>query len=126
MKPLNKRSNQFLKYQLAITPGYNTSDDFGNDGDDTIHTRLHCYSQPSVIAAKGSFPANESSPKAVDLVFDSFLEQGHHILPALLEAGANYSTIDISSYLPADYNIGSALIDYAKIKWRQDIQNCSI
>jgi hypothetical protein len=124
MNALDERSNDFLKYQMAITPGYNTSDDFGNDGDDTIHTQLHNYSQPRVIAAEGSFPADKSLPKTVDLVFVSFFEKDHQILPALLEAGAHYSNSDISLYLPADFNIGSALIEFAKMKWRQDIKTC--
>jgi hypothetical protein len=123
---LNERSNHFLKYQMATSPGYNTSDDFGNDGDDTIHTPLDHHVQPSYVAAKGSFPADGSLPQRVDLVFASFLEQSHAILPALLEAGASYSDGDISLYLPAEFHIGSALIEYAKMKWQRNVTDCSI
>jgi hypothetical protein len=126
VKTLSERSIHPLKYQMAITPGYKTSDDFGNDGDDTVHAQLPYYPQPMAFAANASFPANGSLPKTVDLVFLSFFESAHLILPALLEAGANYSSSDIALYLPTSFSIGNALIEYAKLKWGQGIENCSI
>jgi hypothetical protein len=123
---LNARSNHFLRNQIAVTTGYNTSDDFGNDGDDTHHTRLPYYQQPSVFAANASFPADGSTPKTIDLIFVSFLERDNHILPVLREAGANYTSSDISYYMPASFDIGAALIEYAKVKWGENIKDCHI
>jgi hypothetical protein len=123
---LNGRSIHAPEFQTAISPGYHTRDDFGDDGDDTIHTLLQLHPQASVFVANGSFPADGSLPTTVDLIFDSFLERSIQILSALGEAGANYSESDISYYLPPSFDIGQAVIEYAKLKWSRNIKNCSI
>ncbi|KKZ61528.1 hypothetical protein EMCG_00607 [[Emmonsia] crescens] len=74
--------------QPALTrlPGYTTKDDAGEDGDDTIHSRINFYRVPNCFQALIPTPSSSSSsssadadadtadPETVDLVYVDFIE----------------------------------------------------
>lgn len=85
----------------TVTPGYTTSDDFGTDGDDTIHSEIPTYDYPNFFQANGSFPNNGSlSDEAkVDLIFLDYVAGS--VVSVLRSLGANYTSDDVSYYLPS-------------------------
>lgn len=100
----------------AIFPGYVTTDDFGTDGDDTAHTAIPHYSIPNDLQSNASFPTDGSTPETVDLIFLDFIGPGY-VLPALQKLGSNYTTSDISYYLPSSFTTNSYLPAYAQQAW---------
>ena len=106
------------------TPGYTTTDDFGKDGDDTPHSTIPSYRQPSVIQANASFPADGSTPTAVDLVFLDFIAP--NVVSALNGVGAKYSASDVAYYLPRQFTTNSYLPAYAKLKWQKGMPSCPV
>ncbi|KAJ9645683.1 hypothetical protein H2199_002722 [Coniosporium tulheliwenetii] len=99
-----------------IVPGYVTRDDFGTDGDDTIHSPIPNYPRPNVVQGNGSFPKDGSTPETVDLVFYDFIES--YVLDALVRAGGNYTDSDVALYMPEDFTSNSYLPAYAMQFWR--------
>ncbi|KAK3067840.1 hypothetical protein LTR53_015043, partial [Teratosphaeriaceae sp. CCFEE 6253] len=66
-------------------PGYTTYDDFGSDGDDTVHQRIQFYDVPNCVAASLHFPAASTGEEAgqghgegeeytVDIVYNEFIQ----------------------------------------------------
>src|ERR1700761_135070 len=107
---LRRRSNpsgQLLRRQTAITPGYITVDDFGNDGDDTLHSKITSYTRPNDVQANASFPTDGSAPKTVDLIFLDFIAS--YVLNALKSVGGSYTKKDIAYYLPPSFTTNSYL-----------------
>nr|POF06951.1 secreted protein [Quercus suber] len=121
----NRTLGRVIRRQ-AVTPGYTTTDDFGSDGDDTIHTEIPRYSVPNDFQAMGSFPANGSMPSTVDMVFLDFIADD--VIAALNNAGQSYSTADVSYYLPESFTTNSYLPAYAKIApdWQKNVPNCPV
>lgn len=114
---LKARSNTRRQIPPAtIFPGYVTTDDFGSDGDDTAHSPIPHFSVPNDLQANASFPTDGSMPDTVDLIFLDFIGP-NYVLPALQQLGANYSTNDISYYLPPTFTTNSYLPLYAKQTW---------
>ncbi|KAI9842672.1 MAG: hypothetical protein M1837_006957 [Sclerophora amabilis] len=107
-----------------LDPGYVTVDDFGTDGDDTPHSTIPYYSQPNDLQANASFPDDGSMPETVDLIFLDFIVD--YVLDALTEIGGNYSTADISYYLPRNFTTNSYIPAYAKIAWQENVPNCPV
>jgi hypothetical protein len=105
-------------------PGYTTTDDFGTDGDDTIHSTIPNYSQPNDLQANASFPINGSTPATVDLVFLDFIAS--YILNALSTVGGVYSTSQISYYMDRHFTTNSYLPAYAKVAWQANVPNCPV
>ena len=97
-----------------LTPGYTTSDDAGNDGDDTLHSKIQFYRVPNCIETRVGFPESSSSsdPETVDLVYGSFIE--NYILLALRFLGTDYALGDTESF--ADGQSFTALL----AKWVQE------
>ncbi|KAK3629028.1 hypothetical protein LTR56_018263 [Elasticomyces elasticus] len=108
------------------TPGYTTTDDFGTDGDDTIHSTIPYYSTPNDFQANGSFPVDGSLPETVDLIFLDFIAED--VVDALAAAGGNYTEADVSYYLPETFTTNSYLPIYAMQAegWQKDVPNCPI
>ena len=100
-------------------------DDFGTDGDDTIHSAIPFYSQPNDLQANGSFPTDGSTPNAVDLVFLDFIGAGY-VVPALNKVGGSYSAADIQQYLPPAFDTNAYLPAYAKKAWQANVPNCPV
>jgi hypothetical protein len=55
--------------QIVETQGYTTTDDFGTDGDDTVHSTIPSYSYPDFFQGTAAFPSDGSDPDVVDLIF---------------------------------------------------------
>lgn len=73
----------------ALTPGYTTIDDFGDDGDDTVHEPLKLYAPPNVIGANIGFETDDKKlPKTVDLVYNEYIQ--NFVLAALRQQGVAY------------------------------------
>lgn len=112
------------RQSTAATPGYITKDDFGTDGDDTVHSAISYYSQPNDVQANASFPIDGSEPGAVDLVFLDFIAS--YVLRAMAGLGANYTMGDVSYYMPPDFTTNSYLPAYAKVAWQRNMPNCPV
>jgi hypothetical protein len=127
---LNKKSlpsGRVIRRQSTTpSPGYTTTDDFGTDGDDTMHSNIPYYSQPNDLQANASFPTDGSTPETVDLVFLDFIAS--YIIDALNEpdVGANYSESDVSYYMDESFTTNSYLPAYAKIAWQDNVPNCPV
>ena len=113
-----------VKCETAVTPGYTTTDDFGIDGDDTVHAQIPNYPQPNDFQANASFPTDGPTPARVDLVFLDFIAPD--ILAALGQLGEKYSTKEVQYYLPANFTTNSYLPIYAKAKWAAGLPNCPV
>ena len=100
------------------------TDDFGTDGDDTIHSKIADYPQPNDLQANASFPSDGSEPETVDLIFLDFIAS--YVIPALNSVGASYTTADVSYYLPKTFTTNSYLPAYAKIAWQANVPNCPV
>jgi len=114
------------RQSTAPTPGYITKDDFGTDGDDTIHSRIPNYSQPNDLQANASFPLDGSMPKSVDLVFLDFIAS--YIVDALNQpdVGGKFTLDQVSNYIDEDFTTNSYLPAYAKIAWQDNVPNCPV
>jgi hypothetical protein len=113
-----------VKRAMTVTPGYTTSDDFGADGDDTVHSMIPRYPQPIDLLANASFPTDGSMPETVDLIFLDFIAP--NVLSALNQTGLVYKTSDIQYYLPPSFTTNSYLPIYAKAKWQANAPNCPV
>ena len=86
-----------------LTPGYTTIDDAGNDGDDTLHSRIRFYRVPNCVESRIGFSESagpmksdtSTEPQTVDLVYGDFIED--YVLLALRFLGTDYSLSDTES-----------------------------
>lgn len=110
--------------QTTVTPGYLTTDDFGSDGDDTVHSSIPSFVQPNYIQGNGSFPTDGSTPTVVDVVFfDYFASVVVQVLNAM---GANYTVAgDVTNYLGA-YSAQNYLPDFAELEWQENMPACPV
>ncbi|MCJ1309321.1 hypothetical protein MMC25_002980 [Agyrium rufum] len=110
----------------TTTPGYTTTDDFGSDGDDTIHSKIPYYSQPNYVAGTNYTPIADSpaTPTSVDLIFLDFIAD--YVITALTKLGGNYTEADIQYYLPESFTTNSYLPLYAKEYLQANINNCPL
>lgn len=85
----------------AVTPGYTTTDDFGTDGDDTVHSEIPTYSYPNFFQANGSFPTSGelADDDKIDLIFLDYVAGS--VVSVLRSLGGNYTSADVSYYLPS-------------------------
>lgn len=115
------------RQNTSPVPGYTTTDDFGTDGDDTIHSVIPYYEQPNDLQANASFPTNGSLPSVVDLVFLDYIGEDY-VIPALQGLGANYTVDDITYYLPESFTTNDYLPAYAKVaeSWQAEVPNCPV
>lgn len=122
------KSRGIKRTTQIITAGYTTTDDFGTDGDDTPHSPIPNYSQPTYFQAQGGFPTDNSTPTTVDLIFLDFIASD--ILSVLTSLGAKYTTADVSYYLPPTgpnaFTTRDYLPAYAKLAWQAGVPNCSV
>lgn len=112
------------RQSTALTPGYTTTDDFGNDGDDTPHSNIPFFRQPNNLQANASFPADGSQPQKVDLIFLDFIAKD--VVAALNKAGGSYKFEDVTYYVPKEFTTNSYLPAYAKIAWQAGAPNCPV
>lgn len=108
------------------SPGLKTIDDFGTDGDDTIHKAIPHFPQPNDLQANASFPINGSMPDTVDLIFLDFIAK--NIVDALNgpDVGGSFSLNDVAYYLPKEFTTNSYLPAYAKVAWQENLYSCPV
>ncbi|KAF2265336.1 Metallo-dependent phosphatase [Lojkania enalia] len=127
---LNRRSypsGRLIRRQsTSPSPGYTTTDDFGTDGDDTIHSLIPNYHQPNDLQANASFPTDGLMPEKVDLVFLDFIAS--YVVDALNQpdVGGAYSEDEVIYYLPKTFTSNSYLPAYAKIAWQENVPDCPV
>lgn len=106
----------------TIIPGYTTYDDFGADGDDTVHSEIIWYPSPKVIQGTASFPEDweVNPPETVDVVFVDFI--GWNVAAGLNEiAGRGMWTVtDFEPYMTEEDTMTKLLLKYVKDEWRHD------
>jgi len=125
---LQKRSlgKVIRRQNTGASPGYVTKDDFGTDGDDTMHSKIPSYSYPDYFAANGSFSSNTSTPTTVDLIFLDFIVGD--VLEVLTSLGGSYTTADVGYYLGKTFTTNSYLPLYAQTAptWQANVPNCPV
>lgn len=114
------------RQNTGVTPGYVTKDDFGSDGDDTVHSAIPSYENPQYFGANGTFPTNGSLPATVDFVFIDFIQQD--VLDVLGVLGGSYTEADVQYYLPPTFTTNTYLSVYAQTSsdWQADMPNCPV
>lgn len=101
------------------------TDDFGSDGDDTIHSAIPYYGQPGYVQAQAGFPKDGSNPASVDLIYLDFFASS--VVTALNEVGGTYTTASSSYYLdPEVFTTQNYLPEYAKLAWQANVPNCPV
>lgn len=116
--------SQIIRRTAEIS-GYTTKDDFGTDGDDTIHAPTGSYKPVGIFHRKVSFPEDGSSPHVVDLIFIQHLEA--ELLKRLTQAGVQYSSKDVLDYLPrTSFTSHDMFPEYARRNWQSGMPNCTI
>ena len=114
----SKQGGRLIRRQsTAPNPGYTTKDDFGTDGDDTVHSAIPNFSQPNDLQANASFPLDGSMPETVDLVFLDFIAS--YIVDALNQpdVGGDFSLSQVEYYIDESFTTNSYLPAYAKVAW---------
>ena len=127
MTPRSQPGGRLIRRQnTAPTPGYTTSDDFGTDGDDTVHSKIPNFSQPNDLQANASFPLDGSEPETVDLVFLDFIAS--YVVNALNSpaVGGKFDVSQVSYYIDKEFTTNSYLPAYAKIAWQANVPNCPV
>jgi hypothetical protein len=97
----------------VLVGGYTTVDDFGDDGDDAVHSPINFYNLPNCIQAEINFPS-QGHPDTVDLVFIDFIQPW--VLLALRFSGSNYSATDVASY--RDGSFTDLMAGWIKENWK--------
>ena len=91
-----------VQAKIGLTPGYTTTDDAGNDGDDTLHSKITFYKVPNCIESRINFPngagtSEDQEPETVDVVYNDFIES--YVLLALKFLGTDYKQRDTDVYM---------------------------
>jgi hypothetical protein len=123
--PSNDISSSIVKRQTVYSPGYNTTDDFGNDGDDTTRSEILTFEQPEIVQGRAAFSNDGTYPTHLDVVFAAVSELEAAVLRGLKETGGNFSSSDVQRYTAANVTVGSALLQYAQRNWQAGMPNCS-
>ena len=101
-------------HPTPLTPGYYTCDDFGHDGDDTLHIPIITNVIPNAIAANRSFSNPE--PDVVDVVFfDFFMKK---ILEKLKLLGHKCRPEDIKQYVQGDPAMTELIQEWVRREWK--------
>ncbi|EXJ81040.1 hypothetical protein A1O3_07328 [Capronia epimyces CBS 606.96] len=98
----------------ALTPGYTTVDDAGDDGDDTIHSPISFYRVPNCIQSVVNPRDIDLKDEVVDVVFNEFIQPW--ILLGLRFLGLNYSDEDVDKYAPDD-NMTTLIAKWVRTNW---------
>ncbi|CAG8983912.1 hypothetical protein HYALB_00006879 [Hymenoscyphus albidus] len=109
--------------QTSVTLGYVTSDDFGTDGDDTVHSKIPNFRQPNYIQGNGSFPVDGTTPAVVDVVFFDYF--ANVVVSVSNAMGASYTMADVDQYVGV-YSAQNYLPDYAKLHWQENMPACPV
>lgn len=88
-----------LHPDTELSPGYTTTDDAGNDGDDTLHSKISFYRVPNCIESRIGFQgvAHAANPETADLIYNDFIQS--YVLLALKFLGTDYIEDDTDVYM---------------------------
>lgn len=109
---------------VTNTPGYTTTDDFGTDGDDTVHSKIPYYAQPNYVQGNASFPTDGTTPATVDVVFLDYFAST--VVSILNKLGGKYTTSDVAYYVDKNFTTQDYLPAYAKSHWQANVPNCPV
>jgi 2',3'-cyclic-nucleotide 2'-phosphodiesterase (5'-nucleotidase family) len=100
-----------LQYGKHLKPGYVTYDDYGNDGDDTLHKPWPFVILPNAVQAEQNIPESATDDTKIDIVIYDFL------LPFVLRAFAKigYPVDEYHSY--GGLNTVELLTNYVNQTW---------
>ncbi|KAI1343596.1 ser/Thr protein phosphatase family [Xylariaceae sp. FL0016] len=98
-----------------LVGGYTTKDDFGQDGDDAVHSPIKFYAVPNCIQSKVAFPESQD-PKIVDLVFIDYVQPW--VLTALKFSGGDFGTDDVKVYMNG--TMTDIIAGWVKDNWKGD------
>ena len=116
-RPLGMQS--IIQEKPNLTPGYTTSDDAGEDGDDAIHSPITYYKMPNCFESRiGTAKADDDEiPNKVDLVFIEFIQPW--VLAALKFLGSEYEEKDTVPYLEGR-NLTGLISQWVEGNWKGD------
>lgn len=109
-----------LNNGMKLIPGYTTSDDIGDDGDDTIHSRINYYSVPNCIQA--AVGMSNFAFERVDLAYNEFIEPW--ILLALEYLGHAFTEGDTAPFLDGK-PFTDIITDWVNEHWKSEEKMCS-
>ncbi|KAM4055274.1 hypothetical protein HRG_006070 [Hirsutella rhossiliensis] len=109
-----------VRRQEAVVPGYATSDDWGDDGDDTEHSEIPSHKIPNYWETRASFPEDGSKPDKVDVIFLDFIKK--RVLDNLGEEFAD----TVQCYIDCSFSSQDLLLPYAKLAWQANKDNCPV
>ncbi|KAI1630645.1 Ser/Thr protein phosphatase family protein [Biscogniauxia mediterranea] len=106
---------------VDLVPGYTTTDDFGIDGDDTVHSAIPYYSIPDFFQGEAGFD-EDGSADVVDVIFVDFIESD-----VLAILGSSYSSADVNYYIDANFTSQDYLGLYVKQSdvFQAGLPNCT-
>ncbi|EEB07493.1 phosphoprotein phosphatase [Schizosaccharomyces japonicus yFS275] len=107
-----------------MTPGYTTSDDLGEDGDDTRHIEVPYYKSPNVLYKEISF--NGTEPDYVDLISINFIQKKVTNALNVIANKTLYKDSDWMSYFVRDDgrdSLTDLLPLYAQKYWNKTCSN---
>ncbi|EDN11168.1 serine/threonine phosphatase [Histoplasma capsulatum] len=117
---------------LVIMPGYTTVDDAGDDGDDTIHSKISSYKVPNCLSA--FVPANTSTsastsspspkdmnsdtadPAAVDVVYLDFVEPWLDM--AFKFVGHDVDMKEDAEVIMEEETLGTIVVRWVEENWK--------
>ncbi|KAF2868175.1 Metallo-dependent phosphatase-like protein [Massariosphaeria phaeospora] len=127
LKKRSKAGGRLIRRQSTTpSPGYTTTDDFGTDGDDTVHSTIPAFPQPENLQANGSFPADGTAPESVDVVMLDFIARDVTDALNQPDVGGDYKDNDVVYYLDKSFTTNSYLPAYARIAWQGNVPNCPV
>lgn len=109
----------------TLSPGYTTTDDAGNDGDDTEHAKITFYKVPNCVESRIGFPTSsgawsssfQGDPETVDLVYVDFLQP--YVLLALKFLGSDLAEADTDIYMQGS-TMTSVIADWVRGNWKDE------
>ncbi|KAA8893132.1 Metallo-dependent phosphatase-like protein [Sphaerosporella brunnea] len=120
--PLGRRKKQKQK-KRTLVKGYTTNDDFGHDGDDTVHEYFEKYPTPKVLQSNASFPADYATnpPPVVDVVFFDFIaENVADGLNAIVSRPDAWSRDMFEMYMGREDTLTKLILEFAAKEWGRD------
>ena len=101
---------------LYQTPGYLTKDDFGSDGDNTIHYDQGYYDTPHYVAANVSINGSLTDSTLVDVYVTSFFAAA----AAKYLTGNTTNWINVTNSTGGGYSSFDTIPTYARLFWSKN------
>ena len=100
-----------------VFAGYTTHDDAGDDGDDTVHSKIEFFNVPNCVQASLNFKPSQTeaeNPEKIDLVFNDFVQPW--IVMALQYLGEKRNSSDVKPYVKGS-GFTDILASWVEKKW---------